>query len=250
MKSRNKNRRKLWKFGGLATAMAAHTLGAQTAATNAPPSGLQGTNDLSRVVVEGLPLNETVLPTARPVDSVMGDDRSIIDTPRSVSLVTKAQMEARAISRATDFNQYAPGVYTPSRYGLANVPVIRGELSEIYQNGQRTIYSRNSLLASFNQVEAMDIVKGPGSAIYGPQGQGPGGYVNFVTKAPYFDQFRGELISRWGTYVPGGQSYFNPEWVLDVGGPINEKVAYRVSYLGREAEGYYQNVQDLSLIHI
>ena len=82
MKSRNKNRRKLWKLGGLATAMAAHTLGAQTAATNAPPSGLQGTNDLSRVVVEGLPLNETVLPTARPVDSVMGDDRSIIDTPR------------------------------------------------------------------------------------------------------------------------------------------------------------------------
>lgn len=224
--------------------MAAHSLGAQTSATNAPPSTLQGTNDLSRVVVEGLPLNETVLPTARPVDSVMGDDRSIIDTPRSVSLVTKAQMEARAISRATDFNQYSPGVYTPSRYGLANVPVIRGELSEIYQNGQRTIYSRNSLLASFNQVEAMDIVKGPGSAVYGPQGQGPGGYVNFVTKAPYFDQFRGELISRWGTYVPGGQSYFNPEWVLDVGGPINEKVAYRVSYLGREAEGYYQNVQD------
>ncbi len=244
MKSRNKNRRKLWKLGGLATAMAAHSLGAQTAATNAPPSTLSGTNDLSRVVVEGLPLNETVLPTARPVDSVMGDDRSIIDTPRSVSLVTKAQMEARAISRATDFNQYAPGVYTPSRYGLANVPVIRGELSEIYQNGQRTIYSRNSLLASFNQVEAMDIVKGPGSAVYGPQGQGPGGYVNFVTKAPYFDQFRGELISRWGTYVPGGQSYFNPEWVLDVGGPINEKVAYRVSYLGREAEGYYQNVKD------
>ncbi len=245
MKSRNKNRGKLWKYGGIVTAMAAHSLSAQTPATNAPPATTAATtNDLSRVVVEGLPLNETVLPTARPVDSVMGDDRSIIDTPRSVSLVTKAQMEARAISRATDFNQYAPGVYTPSRYGLANVPVIRGELSEIYQNGQRTIYSRNSLLASFNQVEAMDIVKGPGSAVYGPQGQGPGGYVNFVTKAPYFDQFRGELISRWGTYVPGGQSYFSPEWVLDVGGPINDKVAYRVSYLGREAEGYYQNVKD------
>jgi hypothetical protein len=174
----------------------------------------------------------------------MGDDRSILETPRSVSLVTKAQMEARAISRATDFNQYSPGVYTPSRYGLANVPVIRGDLSEIYQNGQRTIYSRNSMLASFNGVEAMDIVKGPGSAVYGPQGQGPGGYVNFVSKLPYFDGFHGEVLSRWGTYVPGGQSYFNPEWGIDFGGPINDKLAFRVSYLGREAEGYYRNVKD------
>lgn len=202
------------------------------------------TNVLDKVVVEGLSLEETVLPTARPVESVMGDDRSILETPRSVSLVTKAQMEARAISRATDFNQYSPGVYTPSRYGLANVPVIRGDLSEIYQNGQRTIYSRNSMLASFNGVEAMDIVKGPGSAVYGPQGQGPGGYVNFVTKLPYFDGFHGEVLSRWGTYVPGGQSYFNPEWGIDFGGPINDKVAFRVSYLGREAEGYYRNVKD------
>lgn len=203
-----------------------------------------GTNDLSRVVVEGLPLDETVLPTARTVESVMGDYRTILETPRSVSVVTKAQMEARAISRATDFNQYSPGVYTPSRYGLANVPVIRGDLAEIYQNGQRTIYSRNALLASFNPVEAMDIVKGPGSAVFGPQGLAAGGYVNFVTKAPRFDGFQGELISRWGTYVPGGQSYFTPEWVLDVGGPVNEKLAYRVSYLGREADGYYRNTTD------
>ena len=202
------------------------------------------TNVLDKVVVEGLSLQDTVLPTARPVESVMGDDRSILETPRSVSLVTKAQMEARAISRATDFNQYSPGVYTPSRYGLANVPVIRGDLSEIYQNGQRTIYSRNSMLASFNGVEAMDIVKGPGSAVYGPQGQGPGGYVNFVSKLPYFDGFHGEVLSRWGTYVPGGQSYFNPEWGIDFGGPINDKLAFRVSYLGREAEGYYRNVKD------
>jgi len=220
--------------------LAALALSSTPALAQSPGS----TNTLDKVVVEGLSLEETVLPTARPVESVMGDDRSIIDTPRSVSLVTKAQMEARAISRATDFNQYSPGVYTPSRYGLANVPVIRGDLSEIYQNGQRTIYSRNSMLASFNGVEAMDIVKGPGSAVYGPQGQGPGGYVNFVTKLPHFDSFHGEVISRWGSFVPGGQSYFNPEWVLDFGGPINDKLAFRVSYLGREAEGYYQNVKD------
>ena len=227
------------RLGGVAllTCLAAWSVSAETATTNAPTV-------MEKTVVEGLPLDETVLPTARPLSSVMGDDRSIIETPRSVSLITKAQMEARGISRMTDIGQLAPGAYTPERYGLPGVPVIRGDLAEIYQNGQRMLYSRDSILPSFNQVEALDVVKGPGSAVYGPQGQGPGGYVNFVTKQPYFDQFHADLTTKWGTYVPGGQSYFSPEWTLDLGGPITKDLAYRVSYLGRESDSYYQNVKD------
>ena len=227
------------RIGGVATLafLSALTAVAQSSSTNGPAV-------MEKSVVEGLSLSETILPTARPLNSVLGDDRSIVDTPRSVTLVTKAQMEARNISRTTDFGQYSPGVYTPSRYGLAGVPVMRGDLAEIYQNGQRVIYNRNSLLPSFNGVEALDIVKGPGSAVYGPQGQGPGGYVNFVTKVPYFDSFHGELSTKLGTYVPGGQSFFNPEWTLDFGGPISDKLAYRVSYLGREGDTYYRNTKD------
>ena len=228
------------RFSGLAALCAATAAHAQT---NPAPAATE-TNVNSKVVVTAVPIEEQVLPTARPVESVMGDSRSIIETPRSVSLVTKAQMTERGISRATEFNQFAPGVYTPARYGLANVPVIRGDLSEIYQNGQRMLYSRNSSLASFNGVEAMDIVKGPGSAVYGPQGQGPGGYVNFVTKTPYQDSFHGELTTKWGDLESDSHSHFDPEWTLDFGGPINDKLAYRVSYLGREGDGYYQNTKN------
>ena len=206
--------------------------------TNTPPSTMEKT------VVEGLALNETILPTARPINSVLGDDRSIIDTPRSVSLITKAQVEERGIARMTDLGQLVPGAYTPERYGLPGVPLIRGDLAEIYQNGQRMLFSRDSILPSFNQVEAIDVVKGPGSAVFGPQGQGPGGYVNFVTKQPYFDKFHGEVSTRLGTYVPGGASYFNPEATLDFGGPITKDLAYRVSYLERQGDSYYQNVKD------
>ena len=226
----------LGSVASLAFLMAARAQDASGAV--APPEATEA------IVVRDVPLDLDILPTARPVESVLGDQRGILETPRSVTLVTRAQMEARSISRTTDFQQLSPGVYTPSRYGLAGVPVIRGDLAEIYWNGQRTIYSRNSILPSFNGVEAMDIVKGPGSAVFGPQGQGPGGYVNFVTKAPNFDRLRGEVLTKWGTFVPGGQSFFSPEWTLDVGGPINEELAFRLSYLGREAEGYYQNVED------
>jgi iron complex outermembrane recepter protein len=206
-------------------------------ATNTPAA-------MEKTIVEGIPLEETILPTARPVSSVMGDDRSILDTPRSVSLVTKAQLEDRAIATMTDLGQLAAGAYTPERYGLPGVPVIRGDLAEIYQNGQRMLYSRDSILPSFNQVEALDVVKGPGSAVYGPQGQGPGGYVNFVTKLPYFDSWHGEVSTRLGTWMPGGQSYLSPEATLDFGGPISKELAVRVSYLDREADSYYQNVKN------
>ncbi len=236
------------RFGGVAcsSVLAAVAVSAQsstnapvsTTATNAPPSTMEKT------VVEGLALNETILPTARPINSVLGDDRSIVDTPRSVSLITKAQVEERGISRMTDLGQLVPGAYTPERYGLPGVPLIRGDLAEIYQNGQRMLFSRDSILPSFNQVEAIDVVKGPGSAVFGPQGEGPGGYVNFVTKQPYFDAFHGEVSTRLGTYVPGGASYLNPEATLDFGGPITKELAYRVSYLERQGDSYYQNVKD------
>ena len=40
---------------------------------------------MEKSVIEGIPLEETVVPTARPFNSVYGTDRSILDTPRNVT---------------------------------------------------------------------------------------------------------------------------------------------------------------------
>ena len=100
-------------------------------------------------------------------------------------------------------------------------------------------------MPSFNGVESVDVVKGPGGPVIGPSNLGVGGYVNFVTKAPYFDRWHGAFTFTLGNLVEGGSSYLRPEWQLDFGGPlIKDKLAIRVSYLGREADTYYQNVKD------
>ncbi len=109
-------------------------------------------------------------------------------------------------------------------------PEIRGDLAPIYVNGQAALYTAAAILPSFNGVEAMDIVKGPGSAVYGPQAGGPGGYANFVTKQPYFDGQHTIIESTLG-YWTSGRSYGNPDFTIDNGGPITDKLAYRVSYL-------------------
>ncbi len=198
---------------------------------------------LEKFTVSDVPISEQILPTVRPIDSVYGDDRSIIDIPRSVSSVNKAWMDDRQVKNAMDFGQFSPGVYAAADYGIPGVPQIRGDEAQIYVNGQLIPYSRNSVPLSFNGVEAMDIVKGPGTAVYGPQGNGPGGYVNFVAKEPYFDADHYDFSATLGTWT-SGHSYGNPQYTLDFGGPLSDKLAYRVSYLARYGDEYYVNAKD------
>jgi iron complex outermembrane receptor protein len=215
-------------------ALAAADVGRAAAAPEGPITRL------APFTVTDVPLEEQILPTALPVTGVLGDSRSILETPRSVSFVNAAWMEHRGVRDAMDFGQFAAGVYSPAQYGIPATPQIRGDLGELYLNGQQMKFSRNSVFPSFNGIEALEIVRGPGSAVYGPQGQGPGGYVNLVSKRPYFDRHRTQLRLTLGYFVPDGQSHFNPEFQIDAGGPMGEGLAYRFSYLGRDGDGYYR----------
>jgi outer membrane receptor protein involved in Fe transport len=226
------------------------SLFAQTAppASNTPPTApTTDTSDangpiteLARMTVSEVPLDQQVLPTVRPISSILGDNMSIIDTPRSVSSVNQAWMDDRQVKNAMDFGQFSPGVYSAAQYGIPAVPFIRGDLAQMYFNGQIIPFSRNSTPPSFNGVEALDIIKGPGSAVYGPQGEGAGGYVNFVTKQPYFDRQHADISTTMG-YWTSGHSYANPEATIDFGGPLSDQLAYRVSYLSRYGDNYYLN---------
>ncbi len=221
-----------------------------TAATATPVSTGSATSaekqkvtTLEKYTVSDVPISDQVLPTVRPIGDVMGDDTSILDLPRSVSSVNEAWMKDRMVKNAMDFGQFSPGVYSAAQYGIPAVPFIRGDLGSVYVDGQISMFSRNSTPPSFNGVESMDIVKGPGSAVYGPQGEGAGGYVDMVMKQPYFDSFHGEIEATLGYWTPD-HSYSNPEVTLDFGGPLTPNFAYRVSYLERWGMGYYENLHN------
>ncbi len=219
----------------------ASVLPAQTAAPAPAPATTAGpVTVMDKFVTSDVPVEDQVLPTVRPIGSVMGDDRSIIDTPRSVSSVNKAWMDDRQVTNAMDFGQFSPGVYSAAQYGVPGIPQIRGDFGEIYVNGQDTKYSRNTILPSFNGVESMDIVKGPGSADYGPQGQGPGGYVNFVTKKPFFDGPHTSVTATFGSWNSGSTNW-QPAVQIDYGTPVSPQLAYRISYLDREGSAFYQD---------
>jgi len=136
---------------------------------------------LERFEVTGVPVERSVNPLTRPVEGVFGDFRPVIETPRAVSTITQALMRERGIEGVREFVVYAPGSYAPAAYGKATIPNLRGDLAETFQNGQRLSYNNFGYLPSFNHVEAVDVVRGPGPAVYGA-GFFTGGYVNYVTK--------------------------------------------------------------------
>ena len=162
-----------------------------------------------------------------------------------MSTITKEQVDFRQITSVNQLDQFASGTYSASIFGAEGLPQIRGVPAEIYQNGQRQHYYFSSFPPSFNGVEFIDVVKGPGTAVYGPPSHGLGRYVDLVTKLPFFDGEHTEVTTVFGDFVEGGGSYGRNQWQIDNSGPlVPAKLAYRVSYLGREADSYYRNVVD------
>jgi outer membrane receptor for monomeric catechols len=210
----------------------AQLLGQST--TNTPPATTKPTESLDRIVVEGIPLEEQVVPTVRPFNSVYGSDRPILDTPRNVTIISREQLDAINIYDVRDFSKLTSSSYTRSNFGAPTTPDIRTQIADTYVNGMRLglTSNGNGLPVNFNSVESVNIVKGPASSVYGPS-QYVGGYVDLITKRPYFDDFHGEVSGTAGMYDQW-------RWTADAGGPLpGKKAAWRASYSGENSGSYY-----------
>ncbi len=180
----------------------------------------------------------SLLPTDRNVDSVMFSNMSLLDLPRSVTVLSPEAMEQFQLDDVYDLANVVPGASVTNYYGVPGIPTTRGLFTSIYFNGMQRVWNRNGYPTSFGSLEAMDYVKGPPPATY--SAASPGGYVNFIPKSPYFDEFRGSFKVSVGSW-----DHYNAQ--LDFGGPIligDTPAAYRVSITAQDAESYYDEIFD------
>jgi iron complex outermembrane receptor protein len=177
-----------------------------------------------------------VLPTSRPVDSVFGPDQSILDLPRAVTVLTPALMQRFGLENLGDLGRIGAGTQAANYFGIPGTPYLRGAKASTFFNGMARAYQRNEMPVSFGSLDALDLVKGPAPAHFGPALEG--GYANFIPKSPYFDQARGSLV-----LTVGSEAYRHAQ--LDYGGPVllgRWPAAYRVSITAQDAGTYWKNI--------
>ncbi|HVU25391.1 MAG TPA: TonB-dependent receptor plug domain-containing protein [Opitutus sp.] len=205
-----------------------------SAQSDTPPAD-EDTVQLEKLDVNQVPIEQQILPTSRPFNSVFGTDDNIVSVPRNVTIISRQQLSDIDISSVLDFSKLTSSSYTTTNFGAPSNPSIRGQSADLYINGVRgrITSNGNGLPLDFNSVESVNIVKGPATAVQGTS-MYVGGFIDLITKRPYFDGFKGSVSATVG-------SYGRKEWNVDVGGPLSKQVAYRFSYSGVDSNGYWHD---------
>ena len=212
-----------------ATAPTPTTAQAQAPAANEP------TVKMEKYQVNDVPIEDVILPNARPFTSVFGTEDNILDVPRNVTIISRQQMDVIDIQDTTQFSKLTSSSYTDSNFGSPSNPSIRGQSSDVFMNGmrQRIGESGDGMPIDFNIVESVNIIPGPATAVQGASAY-VGGFVDMISKQPFFDGAKTTLSFTVG-------SYNTDRWTIDTGGPISPTLAYRFSYSGEDSDGFWYN---------
>ena len=204
----------------------------------APPASVstEAAVQMEKFNVSDVPIEQQILPTSRPFTSVFGTEDNILDVPRNVTIISRAQMDVIDIQDVTRVQQADLELLHGLELRLA-LPIRASAASrpDVFMNGmrQRIGESGDGMPIDFNIVESVNIVPGPATAVQGASAY-VGGFVDMISKQPFFDATKGSV-----SYTNG--SYDTNRWTLDLGGPISPTLAYRFSYSGEDSDGYYLN---------
>lgn len=154
-------------------------------------------------------------------------DTPLLETPQSISVVTRDQIEAQAAQTLNSILRYTPGVTVETRgvVGRLDQFTIRGFSAPQFLDGMRLFGGRDANpTVDFYRLERVDILRGPASVMFGQSG--PGGLVNLVSKRPTEQPYR-EFMLQGGTYGSFRAG-------ADLSGALNENR----SLLGRVVTSY------------
>lgn len=186
---------------------------------------------------------ESALPS-RPSGSVDGIPAAVVDVPRSVAQIDELQLQREPIRNADDLVRYAPGITRNGGQNVSIAPLVRGQASELFQDGQRTYSVRHPF--NTNAFEGVDLVAGPPSQVFGPSSRS-GGYANYLAKKPDFSRQRSTVSAQIGAWA-GSDSWNSTRLTLDTTGPLpgpfSDTLAYRVSLTAQRADDYYDGVKN------
>lgn len=198
-------------------------------ATDADGNEIVVTGSLGALPIEG-------------VGSVFGFDKTVTETPRSVSTISSEQMERFGITDIYDLVAQSPGTFTNSFFGVGGALDIRGTPGEVYFRGVRRLDNPGNYPTPIAAAERIDIVRGPASPIYGPSKTG--GYMNFVPKSARV-QGGSYMASPEGKISFTGGSWEKADIAAEVRGPGKlgtQEFGYSLYAEVENSGSYYDNM--------
>ncbi|WP_082524525.1 TonB-dependent siderophore receptor [Pseudorhodoferax sp. Leaf274] len=170
-------------------------------------------------------------------------DTALVETPQSITVVTREQVEAQAADSLDQAFGYSAGI-TPlsggSQRRISTSFTVRGfnvtGSAPLYVNGSKFPINSLSGAMELYAFERIELLKGPASILYGQAA--PGGIINLVSKRPTATPLR-EVELQVG-------SWDRRQAAVDLAGPLSEdgRVSYRITALARSADAMVSQIAD------
>ncbi len=165
------------------------------------------------------------------------------NVPASISIVTQKDIERRNVQTTDGAMKLLPGTYVRRGKGWADTLAAVNLRGFPNQNQSRTLVlldgqdistgytnSVNWTIMPVENIERIEVVRGPFSALYG--GNAMGGVINIITRMPNKLEMQlqggGGTYNSWTTYL----SYGNRLW---------DKVSFQINYKHQATGGYPSN---------
>ncbi|GBU19448.1 MULTISPECIES: TonB-dependent siderophore receptor [Methylobacterium] len=189
---------------------------------------------LDQLAVEGSPATGpqggvTVGYLTKQTRSATKTNTPLLDTPQSVTVVTREQFTDQNFQNLTDQLRYVPGFIPAQGEGNRDQAIIRGQSTsaDFFVNGVRDDVQYYRDLYNVDRVE---VLKGPDSLIFGRGGGG--GVINRVLKEA--DGLRVREVTA------GGGQFGDKRLTFDVGDRISDSAFFRLNGLFEDSGTYRQ----------
>ncbi len=223
-----------WAITALAAALASPLLArpapAEEAALQLPMLEVEGRGETARGPVDGY--------LARRSATGTKTDTPVAETPQSLSVITRDQLETQNVRTLNEALRYTPGAFASSVDGRGEYFNIRGFTADIYLDGLRVPNAAPAYSFRIEPwgMERVEVLRGTSSALYG-QGN-LGGIVNAVSKTPQPGQVNQVALQ--------GGSFNRLQGAFDVGGQLDADgtLLWRLNGLVRDSDTFIDGGRD------
>ncbi|NTW32273.1 MAG: TonB-dependent receptor [Bacteroidetes bacterium] len=191
-------------------------------------------------------LKDTIF-SGKEVNITANREYKLIDKPNRITIINAKNIESAPVQNINEMIDYVSGASMSNTFGIFSSKAIV-TLRGLPSNDQsRTLImldgvplnksdegSVNWNMINKNNIESINVIKGPGPAMYGSGAMG--GVVSIISKKPA-KKLEGSIITDYGTYNTMGAN-ISLSGLVKIDSVKSKKLYWALSGFGRKSDGY------------